>query len=69
MEPLGLQYEAGFRAIQPHINGVPYHYQGRLTSHLHKLNADGVIEDVDSSEPMDVILNVSISEKTTARGT
>ena len=39
MEPVHLQYEPGFKAIQPHLYGVPYHYQDRLATHLHKLTS------------------------------
>ena len=65
MEPVRLQYEPGFKAMY----GLPYHYQDRLATHLHKLTFEGIIEEVDPSEPVDVVLNLAISEKKTARGT
>jgi len=54
---------AGFRPTPPPRYGVPFHYQDRLTTHLQKLKQDGVIEDVDPAEPVDCILNLTISEK------
>ena len=68
VKPVELQYEAGFRAVQPARYPVPYHYQERLTTHLKKLKKEGVVEDVNPAEPTDCILNIAISEKKT-RGT
>ena len=42
-----LQYEPGFRPIQPPRHPVPYHYQDRVATHLRKLKAEDIIEDVD----------------------
>jgi hypothetical protein len=67
--PVRLQYKAGFQAVQPRRYGVPYHYQDRLGAHLDKLKAEGIIEDVDPAEVVDIVLNVAISEKKAARGT
>ena len=63
--PITLQYDEGFKPIQPPRYPVPYHYRERLTNHLEKLKAEGVIEDVEPSEPIDCVLNVAISEKKT----
>ena len=64
--PVELQYEKGFKAVQPHRYGVPYHYQARLDEHLDRLTAEGIIEDVEPREKVDIVLNVAISEKKTA---
>ena len=63
--PIILQYEKGFRPTQPPRYPVPYHYQGRLATHLKQLTKEGVIEDVHPAEPIDCTLNLSISEKKT----
>jgi hypothetical protein len=68
-EPVKLQYEEGFQPIQPHRYGVPYHYQKRLDVHLDKLKEEGVIEDVDPREKVEIVLNVAISEKKAKEGT
>ena len=63
--PIILQYKKGFRPTQPPRYSVPYHYQDRLATHLKQLTKEGVIEDVHPAEPIDCILNLSISEKKT----
>jgi hypothetical protein len=63
IKPIKLEYEQGFRPIQPPCFAVPYHYHARLSSHLQKLREDGVIEDVDPREPIDCVLNIAIYEK------
>ena len=63
VKPVRLEYEQGFRPIQPPGFAVPYHYQELLSKHLQKLRDDGVIEDVDSRETIDCILNVALSER------
>ena len=63
VKPVKLEYEQGFRPVQPPRFAVPYHYQDRLSKHLQKLREDGVIEDVDPREPIDCILNIALSEK------
>ena len=63
VKPVKLEYEHGFRPVQPPRFTVPYHYQDRLSKHLQKLREDGVIEDVDPREPIDCILNIALSEK------
>ena len=60
-----LQYEPGFRPIQPPRHPVPYHYQDRVATHLRKLKAEDIIEDVDPAEPVDCVLNIVVSEKKT----
>ena len=57
IKPVKLEYERGFRPIQPPRFAVPYHYHERLSRHLQKLREDGVIEDVDC------FLNIALSEK------
>ena len=64
-KPIKLQYEAGFKPTQPPRYPVPYFYRERLSSHLNKLRSENIIEDVDPSEPIDCILNVTISDKKT----
>ena len=63
VKPVRLEYEQGFRPIQPPGFAVPYHNQELLSKHLQKLRDDGVIEDVDPREPIDCILNIALSEK------
>ena len=63
IKPVKLEYELGFRPIQPQGFAVPYHYHARLSWHLQKLREDGVIEDVDPREPIDCVLNLALSEK------
>ena len=63
--PIVLQYERGFKPTQPPRYSVPYHYQDKLAAHLQQLTKEGVIEDVHPAEPIDCILNLSISEKKT----
>ena len=63
VKPVRLEYERGFRPVQPRHFAVPYHYQEKLSKHLQKLREDGIIEDVDPREPIDCILNIALSEK------
>ena len=63
--PVTLQYERGLKPTQPPRYPVPYHYQDKLTTHLQQLTREGIIEDVHPAEPVDCILNLSISEKKT----
>ena len=67
VRPVKLEYEKGFDPAQPPRYPIPYHYRDRVSSHLDKLRSEGVIEDVNPSEPIDIILNTTISEKKTAR--
>ena len=60
-----LQYEAGFKPVQPPPYPIPYHYRAKTAEHIVKLKQEGVIEDVDPSEPIDCVLNTTISEKKT----
>ena len=62
-DPVELQYGKGFKPIQPPRILVPFHYQERLARHLEKLREEEVIEDIDPREPIDCLLNVSISDK------
>ena len=64
--PVTLQYEKEFKPIQPPQYPIPYHYRERTEEHIKKLKREGVIEDVDPSEPIDCVLNTTISEKKTA---
>ena len=64
--PVKLQYEAGFKPVQPQPYPIPYHYRAKTAEHIEKLKKEGVIEDVDPSEPIDCVLNTTISEKKTA---
>ena len=59
--PVKLQYEDGFTPTQPPHYLLPYHYQEQLATHLHKLKAEGIIKDVDLSEPIDCVLNIANS--------
>ena len=63
--PVKLQYEAGFKPVQPPPYPIPYHYRAKTAEHIVKLKQEGVIEDVDPSEPIDCVLNTTISEKKT----
>ena len=63
--PVKLQYEEGFKPVQPPRYPVPFHYRERLSAHLEKLRTENIIEDVDPAEPVDCILNVTISDKKT----
>lgn len=63
VKPVKLQYEEGFKPIQPQRYPVPYHYRERLSAHLKKLRHEGIIEDVDPAEKIDCVLNVTISDK------
>ena len=65
VKPIELQYEPGFRPVQPARYPVPFHYRDKLATHLKKLEKDGVIEKVNPAEPIDCILNLAISEKKT----
>ena len=65
MEAVKLQYEAGFKPVQPARYPVPYHYQERLATHQRRLEAEGVVEKVKPEEPIDCILNIAILEKKT----
>ena len=65
IKPVVLQYDKDFRPTQPPRYPVPYHYQEKVAQHLRQLKAEGIIEDVDPSEPIDCVLNVAISEKKT----
>ena len=51
--------------MQPVRYPVPYHYQERLATHLRKLEAEGVVVKLNPAEPINCILNISISEKKT----
>ena len=64
-EPVKLQYEPGFRPVQPPRYQVPFQYREKLSAHLNNMRRDDVIEDVDPAEPIDCVLNVCISEKKT----
>ena len=66
IRPVKLRYEADFKPTQPPRYPVPFHYKDRLSTHLDKLRREGVIEDVDPSQPIDCVLNIAISEKKTA---
>ena len=63
IKPIQLQYEEGFRPIQPARYPVPHHYREQLTTHLTKLKKEGIVEDVNPSEPIDCVLNIAISTK------
>ena len=63
--PVKLEYEEGFVPTQPHRQVIPHAYQPKLSAHLRNLRRDQVITDVDPSEPIDCILNVTICEKKT----
>ena len=65
IRPVKLQYEEGFKPIQPPRYPVPFHYRERLSTHLKKLRHEGIIEDVEPSEKIDCVLNVTISDKKT----
>ena len=51
--------------LHSHTQIIPYAYQPKLSAHLRNLRRDKVITDVDPSEPIDCILNVTICEKKT----
>ena len=63
ISPVKLEYEEGFVPTQSHRQIIPYAYQPKLSAHLRNLRRDKVITDVDPSEPIDCILNVTICEK------
>ena len=58
-----LRYKDGFKPVQRARYPVPYHYQERLATHLMKLKAEDVIKRANPAEPVDCILNITISEK------
>ena len=60
-----LEYNPGFKPIQPPIRSVPYHYREPLSQHLNLMRREGVIEDVNPIKPIDCVLNVDITEKKT----
>ena len=64
ISPVKLEYEEGFVPTQPHRQIIPYAYQPKLSAHLRNLRRDKVITDVDPSEPIDCILNVTFVKKT-----
>ena len=64
--PVKLQYEEGFRPVQPPPYPIPYHYRDRLAEHIKRLKKEGIIEDVEPAEAIDCVLNTTITEKKTA---